>query len=170
MQDLAAQQERLGPTSVDDAVQQLVGQRCWYVNSGGSTWPSFTLVCGDAIPRDMPLRNRAHPEAFRWNRGSVELLVWCAWRLQTASSVIATSDDEETAARSLDVLTGATVVRATCTPPAWDLELAFSSDLVLKVFADRHARDRGIAENWELWIPGAHACAGPGVVWEQVAV
>ncbi|HEU4730472.1 MAG TPA: hypothetical protein VFT22_21385 [Kofleriaceae bacterium] len=156
--------------SVHEIVQQLVGQRCWYVSVGGTTWPSFTLVCGEPIPRDMPLGNRAHPEQFRTHHGSVELLVWCAWRLQTGSSVIVSSDDEEAAARALDVVTGTTVVSAHCAAPAWDLDLVLSGDQVLKVFSDRHARDRGIRHNWELWVPGVHACAGPGAAWEHVAV
>jgi hypothetical protein len=170
MQDRAEHQVGPGATSVHGVVQQLVGQRCWYVSVGGTTWPSFILVCGDVVPRDMPLRNRMHPEHFRYNQGSVELLVWCAWRLQTGSAVIASSDDEEAAARALDVLTDATVVSAHCAAPAWDLDLVFSSQLVMKVFADRHGRDRGIRQNWELWTPGAHACAGPGAAWEQVAI
>jgi hypothetical protein len=148
-------------------VQALVGQRCWYVSAGGVTWPSFVLVCGEMIARDMPLRNQVHPDTFRNYRGSVELLVWCSWRLQTDAAVLASSRDDEPCARTLDQLVGATVSRASCSSPAWDLELAFSNGLTIEVFADSHGPDASPSRNWELWVPGTCVQAGPGEAWEE---
>jgi hypothetical protein len=150
-------------------VQALVGQRCWYVSAGGATWPSFVLVCGEMVVRDTPLRNQLHPDSFRNHRGSVELLVWCSWRLQTDATVLASSRDDEARARTLDQLVGATVRRVTCSAPAWDLELTLSSGVALAVFADNHGPDASPSRNWELWLPGACVQAGPGEAWDEEA-
>ena len=147
-------------------VRCLIGQRCWYVSAGGVTWPSFKLVCGDMIPRE-PLRNQAHPEAFRNHRGSVQLLVWCSWRLQTESTVLASSDEGESGAKGLDALVGTTVTEVRCSAPAWDLALTFSSGLVIQVFADNFGPDPSASQNWELWVPGRYVQAGLGEAWDE---
>lgn len=148
-------------------VRSLIGQRCWYVSAGGVTWPSFVLVCGDMIARELPLSNPAHPEPFKSNRGSVELLIWCSWRLQTDSRVLASSDEAESGAKALIALVGTTLTEARCSAPAWDLALAFSSGLAIQVFADNHGPEPTASQNWELWVPGMYVRAGVGEAWEE---
>ena len=78
-----------------ELLDSLLGQPCWHVSAGGATAPSFVLVLGGRVPRDVPLTNPAQPDDFRHNRGAVELLVWSSWRLQRGPSVLATSDQGE---------------------------------------------------------------------------
>jgi hypothetical protein len=148
-------------------VQRLIGQVCWYVSAGGVTWPSFVLVCGDLLPRHTPLENQEHPEQFRNNRGSYELLVWCSWRLQTDSAVLATSDEGTASSRLLGALTGAAVTDAICSAPAWDLMLSFSNGMAIQVFCDNHGTDPSASQTWELWVPGFYVCTGPGEGWTE---
>lgn len=144
-----------------DAVKKLEGETCWYVSAGESTAPSFVLVLGKRIPRDAPLRNKAHPPEYRQNRGSHELLVWCSWRLQTIDAVLATSDEEMFVA-SLRGFIGRTLVSVECSPPAWDLALHFDDGRDLRIFCDRALSQGDDLKNWELWIPGATLDVGPG--------
>lgn len=136
---------------------ELAGKRCWHVSAGGVTAPSFLLVLGAQVPRAEPLRNESQPPNFRHNRGSVELLVWCSWRLQTPERVLASSDQETEGVIVLKRLIDTEVVAVKRWPPASDLQLDFSDGRTLMVFCDRVE-----AENWELWIPGWTATAGPG--------
>jgi hypothetical protein len=147
--------------------RRLVGQRCWHVSAGESTLPSFTLVLGDMIRRQRPLRNQSQPETFRLNRGSTELLVWCSWRLQDADSVLASSDQGTEPLTELQQLIGQSVVSVECTPPAWDLRLRFSNERVLVVFCDHADEGASIAQNWELYSVDKTIRTGPGVEWEE---
>ena len=89
-----------------ELLDALVGKPCWHVSAGGRTAPSFVLVLGGRVPRDLPLKNPAQPEAFRNSRGEVELLVWSAWRLQRGPRVLATSDQKGLAQRLILFLLG----------------------------------------------------------------
>jgi hypothetical protein len=149
-----------------DIPQRLVGQRCWYVSAGGVTAPSFSLALGEQIPRARPLTNTAHPPSFRHNEGSFGLLVWCSWRLQTDSNVLATSDTDDFQVH-LDSLTDAVVDAVLCRAPAWDLELRFSNGETLLIFCDNHGSDPTASQNWELWVPGTYVQAGLAGEWHE---
>ena len=149
------------------AIQALVGQTCWYVSAGGVSAPSFTLVLGDRVLRETPLSNPAHPEAFRKFRGTVELLVWCSWRLQGEAAVLASSAQEEAGLPHLDALVGATVAAIVCAAPAWDLVLDFSNGLRLQIFCDNVDPNSPASQNWELWAGDLYVSAGPGTLWEE---
>jgi len=151
-------------TSVLDS---LVSRRCWYVSSGGATAPSFTLICGDKVPRPKPLANPMHPQEFREFRGSHELLVWCSWRLEQRDAVLASSAQERLGTAELNRMCDATVESVDCTPPAWDLRIAFSNGLRLVVFCDNVEPGSPIGENWELWTPEVNVAVGPGACWKE---
>lgn len=144
-----------------ELLDSLAGEKCWHVSAGGASAPSFLLVLGGKIPRDNVLQNPAQPDEFRRNRGSVELLVWCSWRLQGPSSVLASSDQENGTALLGD-LTGQTIGAVTSLPPAWDLSIQFSDGRQLAVFCDHLEAGSPIETNWELWTNGKHLIAGPG--------
>ena len=149
-----------------DYFERWSGAACWHVSAGGATAPSFMLVLGDKVPRAQPLQNPAQPECFRNHRGSIELLVWCSWRLQTTSSVLAASDLGTDWTEQLAKLVGQSVVTATCSPPAWDLRITFTGELELLVFCDHAAVTAPIAQNWELFLGGKIISAGPGSSWQ----
>ncbi len=61
----------------------------------------------------------------------------------------------------------ATVESVDCTPPAWDLRIAFSNGLRLVVFCDNVEPGSPIGENWELWTPEVNVAVGPGACWKE---
>jgi hypothetical protein len=50
----------------------------------------------------------------------------------------------------------------TLVPPAWDLTLAFSNGLSLRVFCDHVPGNPSFDGNWELWRQDRAAIVGPG--------
>lgn len=141
---------------------ELVGKKCWHVSAGPPTAPSFLVALGEKIPRRLALKNQAQPDAYARFRGSVELLVFCSWRLQTADEVLATSDQEELGLEPLRRLVGAEVVAVSCAGPAWDLQVDFADGRTLLVFCDRLAPGSSPETNWEIFLPDTVASAGPG--------
>ena len=152
--------------SAERTWERLVGETCWHVSVGGVTVPSFLLVLGERIPRERPIENPRQPEEYRRFKGSVELLVWCSWRLETDDEVLASSVQGETCVGELRRLRGATVSIATCSRPAWDLTIRFTDNRHLVIFCDRMDSEARAAHNWELWTPGVEATAGPGTTFE----
>lgn len=142
--------------------RKLIGQKCWHVSAGGSTMPSFVLVFGEKVSRHRILSNRVQPEIFRKFRGSIELLVWCSWRIQTNKTVLASSVQEKGGLQELLSLRGGIVADVKCYRPAWDLKVKFVDGRELSVFCDSVGSVEGISENWELWLPNRKIIAGPG--------
>lgn len=151
----------------NEAIKELVGQNCWYVSAGGATAPSFTLVLGEKVLRERALRNLAHPLEFRTNRGSVELLVWCSWRLQSTTQVFASSDQGEFGLQVLKNVEGTTILETNCYPPAWDLSIRFSNGLELSIFCDHIEPNCSISQNWEFSGPRGYVATGPGTSWSE---
>ena len=145
-----------------ELLDALVGKPCWHVSAGGPTAPSFVLVLGGRVARDVPLTNPAQPPEFRNSRGEVELLVWSSWRLQRGSSVLATSDQGEAGMQPLRSLVGGVVERVICAAPAWDLTIRFADATELVTFSDHLEPGASIEANWELWARGRYLRAGPG--------
>lgn len=136
------------------AIGALKGERCWYVSCGGSAGASFSLAFGGKLKRESPLKNKAHPPAFRNNDPEFEVLVWSSWRLSKGSRVLATSDawDErpDSAAR-LRSLKGLRVAKVGVGGEFGDLTLSFSDGRRLDVFCDRFRTPSSIENNWELF-------------------
>jgi hypothetical protein len=145
-----------------ELLRKIIGAACWHISAGGVTAPSFILVMGDKIPRAAPLRNPSQPDDFKSFRGSIELLVWSSWRLQTKVDVLATSDQGEAGLPQLDSLVGVPVVDVVYYQPAWDLRIRFADGRELVTFSDHLGPQASIAENWEFWAAGKHLVAGPG--------
>lgn len=139
------------------------GARCWYVSVGAPTLPTFHLVMGDQIPRERPLRRTDAPEAFRKYTGSVELLVWSAWRLQCEEEVIGGSRQAGDAIVSaVSRLRGETLQDVACVAPAWDINVVFTGGFRLSVFCDAVAPAEAFEQNWDFRVPGYLISAGPG--------
>jgi hypothetical protein len=145
-----------------ELLDAMVGQPCWHLSAGGATAPSFVLVLGGRVPRDVPLSNPAQPDDFRHSRGAVELLVWSSWRLQRGASVLATSDQGEAGLAVLRSLVGAVIESVTCAAPAWDLRIRFADATELVTFSDHLEPGASVAANWELWARARYLRAGPG--------
>ena len=148
---------------INHIISALKGQSCWHVSAGGSTWPTFLLACGEKIPRERELSNLAQAFEYRQNRGSVELLVWCSWRLELGLLFTASSSTEEDSSRpNLEGLIGRSVVNVTCDCSFGDLKIDFSEGQRLSIFCDILANKDNSLPNWELWEPNNYCRIGPG--------
>ena len=145
-----------------EKLKKMLDRACWHVSAGGSTWPSFVLVMGDKVRRMSPLKNPAQPEDYRQFRGSLELLVWSSWRLQTRTEVLATSDQDDDVVGQLESLNGIKIVGVSYSEPAWDLRIDFADGRELLTFSDHLEPGASIPENWELTVDGCRLSAGPG--------
>jgi hypothetical protein len=77
--------------------------------------------------------NATLTEEERHWRPSLDILIKCSWRLQSAKSVMAAGFDGGLALRQL---VGRAVEDVQTEAPGWDLALRLSGDLCLMVFAD----------------------------------
>src|SRR5262245_31199240 len=141
-----------GQPDLSTLVDGLRGLRCWYVSCGGAAGPTFQLALGGKVPRKVPLKNPAHSEDYRRHEGETNLMDWCSWRLDGPDRPFTSSDDsEEGMTRELARLVGASVESVAVVAPAWDLTVAFSNGLCLRVFCDHLPGEPSFNGNWELW-------------------
>ncbi len=152
-----------GYRELERLVGALKGLRCWYVSCGGAAGPTFQLALGEKVSRHAPLKNAAHSEEYRRFEGEASLLVWCSWRLDGPDRPLTSSDDApQQIVQELSRLVGAAVASVCLAPPGWDLTLAFSTGLVLRIFCDHVPGEPSFDGNWELWGRDATAFVGPG--------
>lgn len=146
------------------------GQTCWHVAAGAVGY-AFSADFGDKIPRSTPFVFRGIPDTSEFGkfRGHVGLMIWCRWRLDGLRAPISSSaEDKKAIEESLRVLIGATVKKATATPPAFDLIVEFDRDMTLRVFCENlPGIDTG--SNWSGHLGSSQVLIGPGYTWRIVA-
>lgn len=115
------------------------GLICWGFAAGSGTGSMVTLHFGEKIVRESPLKNKYLSEDMRNYEGEQCLyLEDCDWRIQTSTSVLASSlsSNEEGGEMlvALNQLVGKRVTAAQLELPSFDLRLEFENDLRLVVF------------------------------------
>lgn len=144
-------------------IPPLIGLDCWYVSTGGSAKSTFQLALGEKVCRLNPLKNTAHSDEFRQFEGSVNIFVWCAWRLDGSHGPLTSWDDTEQSIKdSLRNLLGNTIEHADIMPNTWDISIRFSNQLCLRVFCDHVPGDPSFDGNWDLRTQTAVIAFGPG--------
>ena len=140
----------------------LVGQKVWFMNSGGAAGSSFSLSLGERIPRAKPLQNPSVAEDFRRNGGEFTLYVWCTWRFQSGDVIASSDQDAEEARPMLETLLGKTVTSAEVTGRCFDFHLTLG-DAQLDIFCDHVPPEPSYESNWELVVRETAALVvGPG--------
>jgi len=140
----------------------IIGQSPWHVSAGGVTAPTFKLVLGSKIRRARPLKNPAQPEEFQLFEGSIQILVWCSWRIQTPSSLIASSAQGEQGLIHVRSFVGVPIRDAICESPFGDLTVGFADDRTIKIFPDAVEDEENAIPNWELVVDDRQLVVGPG--------
>jgi len=118
---------------------EMIGKECWSMiaSEGGNLLLSF----GAKVPLDRPSKNKTLSAEERENEGELAVFVSCAWRIESASDVIAVWSDpiskDTPLPRGAEVIKGARVVGARASSPAYDLELRFDQGWILRVFCDQ---------------------------------
>lgn len=124
----------------------------------------LVLDLGARRRRAEPLRNPALSEEQRLYEGTTQLLIRCAWRLDSTSDVIVGFDDELVGRTpwvpALQSLIGVPIARVDVNPPALDLTLTFPSGLTLQIFCDR--TDEEDCENYSFATENHCYLVGPG--------
>lgn len=139
-----------------EVMSRMLGLPCWYVAAGGCTGSTFQLYLGKKIPRIKPVANDMLPDDPRVNFGEYGLMVHCPWRLDAIAGPITgwldPCDNDGPMVSGLNSMVGQNVRQIKILEPAWDIELAFTGDLTLKVFCDAtEASDK--SSNWYLFGP-----------------
>lgn len=136
-------------------------KKCWYVSDGVGT--TFQLALGKKCLRAAPLLNKCQSAHFRKFEGEVNLLIWCAWRLETKTKILTSSDDAvASVAHNLRRIAGQVVTNVEVALPSWDIMLEFSNRLLLHVFCVHVPGTPSFDGNWYLTTPDTLYCAGPG--------
>jgi len=123
-------------------LMDLRGKPCWSFYAGPSTGSHVDFDFGRKLPRAVPiLGNPNLTEDQKFYASEVSLFVQCGWRLDSSQEVICGSTDSNEKngpmLLGLQAIIGATVQQVKIARPAFDLILAFSGDLFLKVFCDQ---------------------------------
>lgn len=153
--------------SPNEAVQTLIGKKCWSVGYGELLACSIGLDFGARLRRLHPLRNTACSPEKREYDSEVGLILWCPWRLDGKTTPLASSDQHcDVFGKVLDELIGKTVIAAQAWPPAWDMRVRFDGDIELCVFCEYIPGDPSFDGNWDLAVRELIVSVGPGYKWE----
>jgi hypothetical protein len=127
------------PPEIDQFFAGILGKKCWAVIAGPGTGSVVDLYFGEKIRRVRPLTNSALSAEERLFEGEQSLVVYSAWRIESDSEIISTS--QNVGASGIDLrqilsLIGEVVVRVEFVSSFYDLQVAFSNGLKLRVFCD----------------------------------
>jgi len=138
------------------ALRALVGSRCAGVIAGIGTGTVLLLDFGASRRRDIEVPNDRLTYEQRTLEYEMALRINCAWRLDGIDRVLcAWTEFNPTTGFPPDCfesVTGVRVNEVRLTEPALDLELAFESDVSLRVFCDVESEDDGL--NYAFRTPG----------------
>lgn len=143
-------------TDLSQELNALVGELCWGIVAGPGTGSHISLTFGEKRPRQRVLTNPHLSEDQQRCEGEFILYVTCAWRLQGPGRVICSSASSNVEGgplqKGLKRLVGDVVNEVSVRPPAFDVEVRFSSGLVLLVFCDI-SDDEEEEDNYSLFTP-----------------
>lgn len=116
----------------------LVGKPVWEISAVACT---VLIKLGEKIFEEKAHENSGLPGESRDWAGELEVMLWCAWRIESEGSVAYGSGDrDEHMVSGLDKLVGKTVTRVS-TDSYLDLLLVFSDDSQLRLFSNRGGGD-----------------------------
>lgn len=150
---------------VRGAVQSLVGQPIWSANAGPRDDYVLSLEIGDQQRRSLRLSNPRLSFLKRTYEGSHGVLVECPWRVDGPTGVWVScfgvlEKKDPLPAETVAALEGRTIVGAEVRAPAWDLDLALSGGVTLRLFSLEVSARTG-RDNWSIWWPEGSLRVGP---------
>jgi hypothetical protein len=126
--------------------RSLIGKQCSMVTNVDE-W-ILLLDFGGITKRVTTEKERAQSGTEFCYCGELDILIWCAWRLQNSHDALCSSDSTpEQQKEGTNQLLGQTVVAVDFSPPAWDAVVHFSSDLTLQIFCN-YTHFSEIETNW----------------------
>ena len=132
-------------------IKELFNQPCVKV-VGGDTGSIIAIDFGKLVPVNGIVSNNYdnHP----YLRGEYGLMIDCAWRLDAVTEVLCGSEDD---LRSLfnfhfNKLVSEKVISTKLTEPAYDLEIEFSNNYILKLFCN-NTNPEAFDNNYDFFTP-----------------
>jgi hypothetical protein len=115
----------------------LVGEECWGVVCGEGSGSVLGLKIGVRTPRQKPVNNPHLSELVRRYDCAWSMLIWCSWRIDSDSHVVAGShmsnaNNGPMVAGSQSIC-GQRITAVTCSSPAFDLRVNFENKCSLVV-------------------------------------
>lgn len=139
MENIANQNSNLQKI-LSQRVGLLAGKLCWAISGGAGTGSIIVLKLGEKIPREKPLMNQSLSADERKFEAQISLMIYCAWRIDTATEVICSSQSSNEEGgpmlQGLGRIVGASISSISITQPGNDLEITFGNGFVLHVFCD----------------------------------
>jgi hypothetical protein len=149
---------------LEEALDDLIGCRCFSAISGPSVEFAFVLHLGERQRRFLRLANQRLSFLQRTYEGSHTLLVECTWRIDGPNGVLSSCFDRAKPGGPRDAALEDLVDRAVegieLFRPGLDLDVRFEGGLVLRLFATE-ADEKSKRNNWTYSCPFATATVGP---------
>lgn len=146
-----------------EALQALRGLPILGSVAGTGTGTLVSLAIGAPVLRDRPIENPHIAEILRTHDGEYSLFIKCAWRIESETEVVCSSECDNTAGpmlTGLACLTGSVILEVQpLAGPAHDLALRFADGLVLRVFCEQFGAEAD--DNYCLFMPTITFTVGP---------
>jgi len=121
-------------------LNKLLGEECWGIVAGEGTGSVISIAFGSKIARKKPINNPHLTADQRQNKSEFDLMVSCAWRLNSDKEIVCSStdlnDNDGPMVNGLKTLVGHKIKYIDITYPAYDLKLGFDNTLTLYVFCN----------------------------------
>lgn len=123
----------------------LVGEECWGVVCGEGSGSVLGLHIGARTLKQKPVNNPHLSELVRRYDSAYSMLIWCPWRIDSDSKVVAGShmsnaNDGPMIVGSQSVC-GQRITALTCSSPAFDLRLDFENKHSLVIHCSAIGKD-----------------------------
>ena len=109
----------------------LIGEECWGAVCGEGTGSVLGLDIGVRTLKRRPTNNPHLTELVRLYDGTYSFLIWCSWRIDSISKVVAGSHMSNVNGGPMvegsQSICGQRIMAVTCSAPAFDLRLDFEN-------------------------------------------
>ena len=123
----------------------LIGEDCWGVVCGEGSGSILGLSIGVRTLKRKPAKNPHLSELVRLYDGAYSMLLWCPWRIDSNSKVVAGSHmsnaNDGRMLNGSQSICGQRITGVTCSTPAFDLRLDFENRHSLVIHCGAIAKD-----------------------------
>lgn len=123
----------------------LIGEECWGVVCGEGTGSVLGLDIGARTLKRKPVNNSHLTELVRRYDSAYSMLVWCPWRIDSDSKVVAGSHMSNTNDGPMVIgsksICGQRITAVTCSSPAFDLRLNFENKHSLVIHCSANGKN-----------------------------
>ncbi len=133
--------------------------KCWSL-IGPSMGSIVSFGFGNKILRDKPLKNELLNDENRRYKSEFDLLIYCAWNIESNFEVIVSSEDNyDDIKEKVSIIQNQNLVDFCIEEPAFDLKIFFENNLILNLFCTNTNPDE-IATNYDFYIPNGCITVG----------